>query len=554
MIRKKCLFAGLLFLSSYISLYAQRSETDAFNLTNTGLGGTARSISMGGAFGALGGDLSVISNNPAGLGIYRSSEASGTVDLSVITTSTNWSDMKTNQSKVNFSPGNFGIELFFPTSSDFLRNWNIGLSYNRLKNFNRKYRMESKGQPHSISSYIATRASNAYKGYDGYYGIQENVLIEKGAYSPYNNGSLEHQWLSILGYESGMFGDMVIDDINDVYQSSFGYEIGDNWGVYPPTQSLLSVVESGAIEEYNIGFGMNISDFLFLGLSASVTDIGYKYQSGYEELFGSESDAYDHLYLNNWLNTEGTATSVNIGAIFNLRMFRLGVAYNSPRWYNMTDYYDARGGTYISFFEENPRMEAGTPKNSFFEYNFRTPGKWLLSGAVILGRNALISIDYERMDYSKMKYSKKTDHIRIYSFSVNSFIKEDYISENTLKIGAEIKINPQLAFRAGFMTQSSPMRKQLFDNKKEVVPYGTIPHFTVTSESANYFTLGAGYRFTPNFFIDMAFVLRNNNSKSYAFSNTFYLDEVYDIYPITSEPAKLTTNTTRLVLTAGYKF
>ena len=37
-------------------------------------GGTARFMSMGGAFTALGGDISTLSQNPAGIGVFRTSE------------------------------------------------------------------------------------------------------------------------------------------------------------------------------------------------------------------------------------------------------------------------------------------------------------------------------------------------------------------------------------------------------------------------------------------------------------------------------------------------
>ncbi|MDR2917287.1 MAG: hypothetical protein LBV74_21035, partial [Tannerella sp.] len=86
--KKVGLFTGVLLLVCNMGIFAQGNEIDAFTLTNSDLGGTARSMSMAGAFGALGGDISAISNNPAGLGIYRSSEISGTLDLSMVNAST----------------------------------------------------------------------------------------------------------------------------------------------------------------------------------------------------------------------------------------------------------------------------------------------------------------------------------------------------------------------------------------------------------------------------------------------------------------------------------
>ena len=66
-----------------LTLSAQ-SPVDAYNLSQTELRGTARFMSMGGAFTALGGDLSTLNQNPAGIGIYRSSEVGLTLDLNIL--------------------------------------------------------------------------------------------------------------------------------------------------------------------------------------------------------------------------------------------------------------------------------------------------------------------------------------------------------------------------------------------------------------------------------------------------------------------------------------
>ena len=57
-----------MFLGTTLAL--AQSQADAYRLSQTELTGTARFVSMGGAFGALGGDISVMSYNPAGLAIY----------------------------------------------------------------------------------------------------------------------------------------------------------------------------------------------------------------------------------------------------------------------------------------------------------------------------------------------------------------------------------------------------------------------------------------------------------------------------------------------------
>lgn len=543
--KKTCLLTCTLLLTCHAaSLFAQGNEIDAYTLSNTELGGTARSIAMAGAFGSLGGDISVISNNPAGLGIYRSSEVSGSLDLSMNKTSTNWSDVRRNLDKTRFSPNSFGFELYFPTSSDGVRNWNLGFSYNRAKNFNRKYGMSNNGQQYSMADYAAWITSNAYGQGQG---IPENNLIYREDADPYNNSDLAGRWLSVLGYEAGMFGNMVEQD--GLYHSAFGKRNGNDWVMYSPNQMHLLVNESGYMDEYNMGFGLNVSNVLFLGASLSVTDINYKYQSFYEEYFDSGNTEKDKLYLENWLNTEGYAASVNAGMIVNLQSVRLGVAYNSPRWYDMTDYFDARAGTYISNYD-TPEFNASIPENSYSEYQFRTPGKWIVSGSVILGTSALISVDYELMNYKDMHFSSRDEYGGDVNYDANQFIDEDFTWSQTLKTGAELKITQRLAVRAGYMIQTSPMRRLLTDNNNEVLPSGTIPHFTVTSKPTNYYTAGLGYRFTPNFYMDLAYVCRRNNSSAYAFSNT-YGNSTNEIY---SAPASLKSETTRFVLTLGYKF
>lgn len=47
---------------------------DGAKLTGKDLNGTARFVGMGGAMGALGGDISTMGTNPAGIGLYRSND------------------------------------------------------------------------------------------------------------------------------------------------------------------------------------------------------------------------------------------------------------------------------------------------------------------------------------------------------------------------------------------------------------------------------------------------------------------------------------------------
>ena len=537
------LLFSILLLHSAIDAFAQGNEIDAYTLSNPELNGTARSMAMGGAFGALGGDLSVIANNPAGLGIYRSSVVSGTLDLSRTSTSTDWSGVSADRNKSRFTLSNFAFSLYFPTGSDGMRNWSFGFSYNRLKNYQRSYKMANNGQTYSMADFAAWRASNAF-GYGNGISLRDITLTDN--YDPYNNSSLSGNWLPILGYESGMFDHFVGRD-ND-YQSAFGgwSDNGQQWLIDSPTKSTMIVNENGHMDDYNFGLGFNMSNAFFWGLSLSVTDIDYRYSSFYDELF-SNSPKNDYLYMENRLNTKGTAVAVNIGAILNLEKIRLGVAYNSPRYYEMTDYYSAWAGTEINGFDV-PKMESETPEKSYSEYSFRTPDKWLFSAALVLGQSAVISADYEMMNYKNMQFADRDGGT---NFDANDYIKEDYTWSHTMKLGTEINVNRRFALRAGYVMQTSPMRKSLANNDVEVLPAGTISHFTVTSKPTNTITAGMGFRFTPNVFMDLAWLYRINHAHAYAFSNTYNSKKETDVH---ASPAKLLTKSTRFILTLGYKF
>ena len=61
---------------------AAQTVYDGAKFIDKDLNGTARFVSMGGAMSALGGDISTMNTNPAGIGIFRSSDVQTTFGLS----------------------------------------------------------------------------------------------------------------------------------------------------------------------------------------------------------------------------------------------------------------------------------------------------------------------------------------------------------------------------------------------------------------------------------------------------------------------------------------
>ncbi|MDE6629404.1 MAG: hypothetical protein K2K36_08560, partial [Muribaculaceae bacterium] len=85
-----------------------QSAVDAYNLSQTELRGTARFMSMAGAFTALGGDLSTLNQNPAGIGIYRGSEIGFTLDINMLNTKSSGIPQGASESKTHADVNNVG--------------------------------------------------------------------------------------------------------------------------------------------------------------------------------------------------------------------------------------------------------------------------------------------------------------------------------------------------------------------------------------------------------------------------------------------------------------
>ena len=530
------------FVAGMGSLSAQ-GVLDAYKFSQTDLNGTARYMSMGGAFGAVGGDISVLSNNPAGLGIYRSSEVVTTLSLSPTKTTSDWNDGKINASKNKFNFDNIAYVGYFPTGNDEgLVSWNVGISYNRVKSYDRNYRTTG-SQAYSVADYLAAQAS--YVGYsDGWYGIAENDFAPllgdnaDNAYDQLNNAYQANVWPAALGYQGGLIG--AYEEGGDLYHSAFGEWNGNGWLNYSPNETRLEVSERGSIDRYNLAFATNFGNRVFVGATVAITDLDYTLNAIYDETF-----ATGNLYYDNYQTMDGTGYALNIGVIARPTDYlRLGVAYNSPTWYKMTYYYQSESGSYIDGLGE---MWGSTPTNPYpyTDFRLRTPDKWIFSAAGFFGQAGMISVDYELTNYKRMSLSDPDG----YEYADNELIDSDMGLMHTIRVGAEYKVTPQFAIRAGGGWQSSPLNSNLKEGRYEVFPGGLATAYTV-DKGLSYFSVGLGYRFTPSFYMDLACVYQEHKEDIYAFSNVI----VDDVKLVESEAIPLKTTKTKIALTLGYKF
>ena len=530
---KKLLFATIAF--GLPAVMAAQSATDIYSLSQTDIRGTARFMSMGGAFTALGGDLSTLTQNPAGIGVYRRSEIGATLDISPQSVSATTNTNKNKISSTTVACNNFGY-IGTVRLNGAMQTFSWGASYNRLTSFDRKVSAYSGSTSTSLSNYIASFS------YGTPYSAME--FNSNTNYNPYFDSDAD--WLSILAYSAYMINPTGGSSYTGLFQNGTQ---GD---------AMTEMRESGYVDEYAIDFGGNVGDVVMWGIGFGITDLKYNRQAYYSE---SMSNAYvatadgrmvtgdAGFDLNNYRHINGNGFNFKLGLIFKpINDLRIGVAFHTPTWYSMS----SAGYGEVDYSYYNPAAQQGRDnpftgydytEDSYYNFHMTAPWRFMIGVAGVLGSSAIVSVDYECQAYNKMRTSYQGSFNDYVSNDwVNSDIDQYYKAANILRVGAEFRVTPSFSVRAGYNYTSTTASSYALDGG-EVLTAGTDPSYTL-DRGVNAISVGLGYRYKA-FYIDGAYVYRNKKSTYKAYTN-------FDGY--TSPSADLTQVTNSIVLSAGFKF
>ncbi|MEG0949676.1 MAG: hypothetical protein RR212_06525 [Bacteroidales bacterium] len=529
------------------TMVSAQGVTDVLRYSKNDIVGTARYMGMAGAFGALGGDISTLSQNPAGIGIYRSSEVVATLDLGGVETK---SEVPTNNlsitgpalknGKFNIGCNNLGyIGTFMTGKRSGLINFNVGFAFNRQAGQKRRYQVTQNEMKNGLSDYIADRtniwASNTPNSSPDDLSIPEDI----SKYDPYFQSSAP--WISILGYNAYV--------INPVSSEAGNYYAG----LYPDEAvgigGDLTVNEKYRIDEYTFNVGGNFSNMVYWGLGIGISDLNFETRTQYDEYYWKAGEPqtsgnYQNFQLNNYLNTSGTGVNIKFGLIARpTSALRLGAAVHTPTWYKMTDSYGADMQSFnVPELQNRNSDRINTPADAW-DYKMRTPWKFQVGAAYVIGKAGLVSFDYERADYSYIHLEDEDGYADSFA-GTNNDIKNQLKGINTFRVGTEIRLSTVTSLRLGYANQSSAYTDPVKDNKSDIYAAGTVPNYVI-DRGTQYFTGGLGYRL-GSVFMDMAFVWKENRQDAYMFPNV----EGY----VTSERNRLTTSSYKFLVTVGYKF
>lgn len=552
----------LLLSAAAFSMEAQ-TIYDALRFSENHYEGTARSLAMGNAFTALGGDLGGITINPAGSAVAKYSQitVSPGVNVSVNTAGGTALPGETTplgfgnsikNSWSRFNVPNFGVSMNFDTHrTSGIKNVSLGFVVNTTNRFQESLMTSGEHNWTSFMGAEAAYASNA--GYD------YNSLLASDAYNYYSA-----PWKTIMAAQSGMITPLT--DYPSVYVGATEkYDINDsdpdNVTIHTytggPLDQSYQRQTSGFKYDYVINLGFNISDFVYVGANLGITSFNYNSAIRYMEKAVNPAD-FENIftvdeqdvttYFNDMMyDYRYSATGAGVYGKFGIIVtpingLRLGAAVQTPTSTTISESWSESGSTTFDNPEFNASSESPVGE---YQYKLISPFRANLGAAWTFGTFGLISVDYEICDYSAMKF-KEMNAMQTGEFEYqNADIKDFMGTSHMLRAGIELKPVPQFAIRAGYGLTTSP--------EKAMNEYGNLVYVSEIAENTmtHKGSFGLGYSSNGSFFADIAC------------SYTKYADEYiypYDDYAFDDNGYSLTPEILHkrslwnIMLTIGFRF
>ena len=394
--------------------------------------GTARYVGMGGAMTAIGGDPSAAMVNPAGLGLYRRSEISVSIDETIDNTQQVGSN--DTYQRTRFAAPQISAIWAWGNSQKqrgLVYN-NFMFSHNRLATFNRDIVVKGAGMGMVPTICNITNDEG---------GVSEEFLVNK----PWDN--VEIGWLSILGYEAYL----IDPDGKNRWKPAVDF-----------TDGSLSISETGTSDQYTISWAGNIGNQWYIGIGLNIPTINYtKHTSLREENKQNSSSAE----LKSMFHVSGVGVSGSFGLIYRpIQALRIGASLQTPTILSLSR--QSTGDMYSTIAGQ--KYEVLTPESGVMDIDIASPLRTSVSVAGQMGKIGLIAVQY---DYA---HSNEMEDI------------------HTLRMGAEAQVTRGLFLNAGYVYESSFMK----EDPKWLLGYNEIRtdmdyRYTAATQ---YASAGIGYR------------------------------------------------------------
>ena len=479
--------------------------------------GTARYVGMGGALGALGADISVISWNPAGIGLIRKNDVAFTFGGV-------WgksSIKEASRGKATIDQAGFVFNM--KTGSESVPYINFSFNFQKKINF----------------------FHNFYASNDKLGGLSQMDQVAELTY--WDSGTENLAGLAI----DKEYLNSAIDSEGKKYYYNYYASYGNKY----------THRSEGSAQSFDFNLSTNINNCAFLGLTVGVDNMNFKELTCYEE-FGDADYA-----LSRNCEVRGTGVNVKLGTIirpFKDNPFRFGLAVETPTWYRL------RNSTWFDFGYD---IREDAALRSYLKFNVRTPWKVRASIGSTVGSVFAWDIDYEfaayastSQGYPSTEYADGSTSGNVKDVDMNDLTSNILRGTHTLRVGMEGNATKNLSFRLGYNLSTSAYEKNVsfdqFNIDSRAMMYATGTNY-MRLGATNILTLGMGYHI-KNFHIDLAYKLRNQFGDFYAFDTRFTNETTGDPVFLNNAPPELTNatinpvevNLTRhaITCTLGFKF
>ena len=413
-----------------------QSDVDALRFSQNLGFSNARSAGTGGAFGALGADLSSASINPAGLAMYRSNYFVLGGGMSNTKANIKYRDELRKDFDYGFGIPSVGLVFHnrkYTNRKPATKGWvstNFVMSMNRTNNFNGVRNYRGTNNQSSMLDYFAESAN----------GLSVGQLAA-------TNDELVQGYYSL----ATMFWDAYL--IDSVGPRTYGAAIDP---LQRELQQRNIITSSGGTNELAVHLASNYENKVFIGGGLKLTTVRYRETNTFSETDLSVND-------NNWafweldrdLSTRGYGLSGNLGVIVRPNdNVRVGASLQTPTVFTLTDEYgdelfvqydDGTNGTYETL-------------TGNYEYKTVSPLRTTLSGSYLFGSKGFISADVDFVDFSTMRL-KPSDVFE----GANDLISSKYNSTVNVRVGGEYVMNV-VRLRAGFARYGSPLNNAIDNN------------------------------------------------------------------------------------------
>ena len=533
---KHVFFASVLMAS--LSVTAQETYQDS-KLAAPQLTGTARYIGMGGAMEALGADISTISTNPAGVGLFRKSQLSLSAGVMAQGGAENYTEYE--GTRVSFKgkkrhPTFDQIGIVWSPKIKGKGYINLAFNYHKSSDF---------GQILNAAASLNGASQNKLSALKYYKGVAGWTAVDAN-YAGYNNNAGK--------YVPGL---LCVDD--------------DRIGYVEANKYLFGQYQHGYVGTYDFNVSGSINNQVWLGLTVGIHDVHYNSNSIYSEDFvdGNYMESYEQLKIT------GSGFDVKAGVIFRPvkeSPFRIGAYVNSPIFYDlklagdhditisgkyMQNYTDASGKSQ-AYYEKGSRGQSAD-----YDFRFNTPWKVGVSLGHTVDNFLAIGATYEYAWYNHMDNRVKEGGFYDYwgdyydtsssDRAMNADTRANLKGVSTLKVGLEAKPTSLFAIRLGYNYVSPMFKDASFRDQtlsSNAVDVATSSDYT-NWKAINRFTAGLGFNY-QGISVDLAYHYSVQKGDFHPFMNYTNSDE--STYNNVAQSAKVKNNRHQIMMTLGYRF